>query len=422
MGPVEDREESGGMNATTESDPAASDPLPPNDPRPPQPPPPLRWLRRDTQSPLGGVATGIATYFGINPILVQVGFVVTTAFSGFGLLAYIAGWLLIPRPTDAETRPVTITSNTARAVVGVLFAIGAASSTLTFGPNTFEVTLLPLILIAGGFYLLNQRDREHTHAGLTPPSPRTQPTAPDPAAQHLTSQYSTSQHSVNQQSGNQHSVNQHWADVDARPAMPIPYEPPGPPVTSVTLAAAAVVIGLLVTINQFGASIPAAAVIGAALAVLGAGLIYGAFNGRPRGLVPIALLLLMGLAVAPALDAFGEGGTGTREYAPVTQAAVRDAYDLGAGPLELDLRRVNFTEDQTINVNVGAGYAEIWLPSDVNVDVDAKASAGYVEVFGREYAGVFSSASDSRTVDQEGRPTITLNVDITFGYVEVRRG
>lgn len=416
MGTSEDREESGSMNATTEPGPdpqgsPPSDPLPPNDPRPPQPPAPVRWLRRDTQSPLGGVATGIATYFGINPILVQVAFVVTTAFSGFGVLAYIASWLLIPGPSDSETRPVTITSNTVRAVLGVLFAIGAASTTLTLGPNTFEVALLPLILVAGGFYLLNQRDREHTHPATPPPFAQ-------PVSQPAPGQPTPSQPA----SGQPAPTQQHWADVDASAALPVPYEPPGPPVTSVTLAAAAVAIGLLVTINQFGASIPAAAVIGTALAVLGAGLLYGAFNGRPRGLVPVALLLVLGLAVAPALDAFGEGGTGTREYSPVSQADVRDTYDLGAGPLDLDLRRVNFTEDQTINVNVGAGYAEIWLPNDVNVNVEAETSAGYVELFGREYAGVFSSASDSRTVEQEGRPTINLNVDVTFGYVEVRRG
>lgn len=394
------------MNATTDPAPLPPDeeagPLPPSDPRPTQPPPPVRWLRRDTQSPLGGVATGLATYFGISPILLQVAFVVTTAFSGFGLLAYIAGWLLIPGPTDPETRPVTITSNTARAVFGVLFAIGAASSTLTLGPNTFEITLLPLVLIAGGFYLLNQRQQAPSFAAAAA-SPSTMP--PPPSTPSPPS-------------------NAHWADVDVAPAqaMPIPAEPPGPPVTSVTLAAVAVVIGLMVTLDQFGATIPAAATFGAAMAVLGAGLIYGAFYGRPRGLVPIGALLLMGLAIAPAVDAFAEGGTGTREYSPVTQDAVLDAYDLGAGPLDLDLRRVNFTEDQTITVNVGAGYAEIWLPEDVNVVVDAEASAGYVEVFGREYAGVFASGTDTRSAGEPERPTVNLIVDVTFGYVEVRRG
>lgn len=393
MGELHDPEEGGGMNATTDHEPAPPDPTPPDDPRPQQPAPPVRWLRRDAESPLAGVATGIANYFGINPIIVQVTFVVTTAFSGFGVLAYIACWLLIPRLSDPETRPVTITSNTARAVVGVLFAIGAASSTLTLGPNTFEVTLLPLVLVAGGFYLLNQRD------GVATP---TDPTHLSPASSPASAA--------------------HWADVQATPPPPVPAEPPGPPVTSVTLAVAAVVIGLLITINQFGAAIPAAAVIGAALAVVGGGLVYGAFHGRPRGLVPVAILLLMSMGLAPAVDAFADGGTGNREYAPVNQADVQDVYDLGAGPLELDLRRVDFTEDQTINVNVGAGYAEIWLPSDVNVVVEAESSAGYIEIFGQENAGLFSSGSATRAATVANQPTVTLDVEVSFGYVEVRRG
>lgn len=373
------------MNATTESDPAQN-PDPPSDPRPPRPPSPPRWLRRSAESPIAGVATGIATYFGIAPILVQIAFIATTALNGFGALAYIAGWLLMPRSTDPEPRAVTITSNTVQAVFGVLIAVAAVSLALTFGPNSFEITLLPLILIGAGFYLLNQRDRVQA-----PPAP------PGPAVNY-------------------------WADVEAAPQRVVPGQPAGPPVTSVTLAAVAVAIGLMVTIGQFGATVPTQAIFGVAMAVLGAGLMYGAFFGRPKGLVPIGILLLLGLVASPAVDAVAVDGAGTREFSPVSQADVLEVYDLGAGPFELDLRRVTFTEDQTITVKVGAGYAEIWLPRDVSVVVDAEASAGYVEVFGREYAGLFASGGDSRTADELDRPTVNLIVDVTFGYVEVRRG
>jgi phage shock protein PspC (stress-responsive transcriptional regulator) len=354
---------------------------------------------------LGGVATGIANYFDVTPIVVQIAFVASTAIGGFGALAYIACWFLIPKVSDPETRPVTITSDTTRAVLGALFAVAAASSSLTFGQGTFEITLIPLILIAAGFYLLNQRASE----GL--PTPPTEPGIPtdQPAASEFASEQ------------------RHWADVDTstQPAVP---SPPSPPVTSVTLATAAVVVGLLLTINQFGPSISAVAIFGAALAVVGGGLVYGAFRGRARGLIPVGLLLMLGLALSPAFDALAEGGTGNREFAPLIQSDVRDTYDLGAGPLELDLRGVDFEQDQTISVTVGAGYAEIWLPNDVNVEIDAETSAGYVDLFGRENAGIFTEGTASRSarVDESesaaDRPTITIDADVTFGYVEVRRG
>ncbi len=357
---------------------------------PPPMPPPVRRLRRATDSPLGGVATGIAQYFDFAPLLIQVGFVASTAIGGFGPLAYIACWFLIPTPSDPETRPVTITSNTTRAIFGVLFAVAAASSSLTFGPGTFEITVIPLLLIAAGFYLLNQREESgFTHAA---------PAATAPAS--------------------------HWATVEPTYSAASPLEPalPRPPVTSVTLAIAAVAIGLLLTMDQFGPNIPAAAVFGTALAVVGGGLVYGAFRGRARGLVPIGLLLAVGLALSPGVDALAEGGTGTRDYTPVNEADVRTSYDLGAGPLELDLRRVSFTEDHTIEVNVGAGYTEIWLPEDVNVEVHADVSAGYSDLFGREVAGVFTDASSNQSTGAGDRPTITLDVEVTFGYVEVHHG
>lgn len=391
----------------------AEDPPPPP-PSDTAPPPPVRALRRATDSPLGGVATGIASYFDIAPIVVQVAFVASTAIGGFGVLAYIACWFLIPRASDPETRPVTITSNTTRAVLGILFAVAAASSSLTWGPGTFEITVIPLLLIAAGLYVLSQREPNPLAGSTAPrmpvdPSEPTTPTASGSTQSTLPGQTATA-----------------WAAVDPTP--PIEPEPPSPPVTSVTLAAAALGAGLLITIGQFGASIPAVAVIGTALAIVGVGLVYGAFRGRASGLVPVGILLALGLAVAPAFDALADGGTGEREYTPVSEADVESDYELGAGPLELDLRAVEFTRDRTIDVNVGAGYALILVPENVNVEVDASATAGYVELFGRETAGLYAEANADRTARLEpgavdaDAPTVTINAEITFGYVEVRHG
>ena len=50
-------------------------------PPPPQPPPPpIRRLQRGPGGPVGGVATGIGYYFGIDPVIVQIAFVVLTVF------------------------------------------------------------------------------------------------------------------------------------------------------------------------------------------------------------------------------------------------------------------------------------------------------------------------------------------------------
>src|SRR5712691_428872 len=57
-----------------------------------------RRLTRDTKSPiLGGVAAGIANYFDLDPVLARIVFIALVFLNGFGLVAYIVGWIIIPR-------------------------------------------------------------------------------------------------------------------------------------------------------------------------------------------------------------------------------------------------------------------------------------------------------------------------------------
>ena len=54
-------------------------------------------LRRPHQDRmLAGVASGLARYFGVDPTLVRIAFVVLTIVGGAGIPLYLAGLLLIP--------------------------------------------------------------------------------------------------------------------------------------------------------------------------------------------------------------------------------------------------------------------------------------------------------------------------------------
>lgn len=48
-----------------------------------------------------GVCGGIAQYFGLDPTLVRLAWVVFTAMGASGIIAYIACALIIPREPDA---------------------------------------------------------------------------------------------------------------------------------------------------------------------------------------------------------------------------------------------------------------------------------------------------------------------------------
>ena len=53
------------------------------------------------QRMLGGVASGLADYFGVDPLVVRIAFVVMALMGGVAVPLYLAGWLLIP-DEDAE--------------------------------------------------------------------------------------------------------------------------------------------------------------------------------------------------------------------------------------------------------------------------------------------------------------------------------
>jgi len=51
---------------------------------------------------IGGVCGGIGEYFDKDPTLIRILFILVILFSfGFGILAYLAMWLIIPKKPEA---------------------------------------------------------------------------------------------------------------------------------------------------------------------------------------------------------------------------------------------------------------------------------------------------------------------------------
>lgn len=56
-----------------------------------------KLYRSDENKMLAGVCGGIAEYFGVDPTLIRLAWVVFSLFGGSGLLAYILAAIIIPR-------------------------------------------------------------------------------------------------------------------------------------------------------------------------------------------------------------------------------------------------------------------------------------------------------------------------------------
>lgn len=201
----------------------------------------------------GGVAAGIAEYFNVEPWLIRFAFIATTFVGGFGLVAYLAGWILIPEAGADES-------------IGERWV-----RTIAAGPAWIGVTLviIGVLILASGFHIdtgfiwaflflvlgvLIYRGDLGSHR-----KPRTEPTSRAfPAASSYTPRQRT--------------------DSEPRaPRAPRPRSNLG----RFTLAAALVGVGVLALLDNAGVIHPLAQhYFAATLAIIGGGLIIGAVWGR----------------------------------------------------------------------------------------------------------------------------------------------
>jgi phage shock protein PspC (stress-responsive transcriptional regulator) len=144
-------------------------------------------MRRDRSGRwLGGVCAGIARRYGIDPALVRLAFVIATAAGGFGLGAYVLGWILIPAGDSGSARRGIPTG---RAAVEVALGTGLLllAVLLTFralGIWFSDEVVWPLVLIASGGALIWRQSLGGTPAATAdpPPTPAPPPPTVAPAA------------------------------------------------------------------------------------------------------------------------------------------------------------------------------------------------------------------------------------------------
>ncbi len=52
---------------------------------------------------LAGVAAGLGQYLGMDPTIIRVIFVIAAFFSGFGIIVYLAAWVIIPEQGESQS-------------------------------------------------------------------------------------------------------------------------------------------------------------------------------------------------------------------------------------------------------------------------------------------------------------------------------
>jgi phage shock protein PspC (stress-responsive transcriptional regulator) len=338
------------IDSAEDPTPERPEPLPADEPR--------RLTRSGSDAVIGGVASGLGRYFGVDPILFRIGFVVLAFVGAVGILAYLA--LLAFVPSDGEERPGGASRWIATAgavVLGIALLAFLSPHPFFFGPG---LLVFAVVGVAGILLWRALGGRTNGEPGRTL----------------------------------------------GRIALAA--------LIGIAVAASALAVGL-------AAALGGGVVIASLAVVTGLVLIGTAFVGGARWLIVPALALVLPLGVVAAAGIDLDGGIGDRDYRPAAMSEVRDHYEVGIGGLDLDLRDVDLPAGRTdLKVDVGLGDALVYVPDDACVTSDVEVGAGGSDVLDRDNDGVDVSYVDSAPTPA-GRPELHIDANVGIGVIEVVR-
>lgn len=396
---------------------------------------------------LAGVAAGIGHRYGIDPIVVRVGFVVATFYGGTGILFYLLGWLLLPEQDD-EAAPFESMVNRKRSSTSGAFTVLLCLALIPafyFSVVDGEFSgIFGLLIVTGVLYLLH-RTRGHLN--------RPAPAAPPPYEPYVAPPPYTGEASVYPppcQPTTEVPVPPPVADAEPAPTTPPAWDPlgaapfawdlpepsalaPEPPAPRrrskaglFTLGAALVTVGVLAVISPYvGGWLVPHHFIGILLAVIGLGMVGGAFVRGGRGLIGIAVpLTVIGVGLT-ALAPEGWHGAGDIKAHPLLVSDVERSYRLSVGSVDLDLTGLPNagTVDTKIKIDA-AGDATVTVPPGADVEAVCRVGVGDVNCLGETADGgrIDRSVTD---FGNDGPGGLKVELDIKVGgagHVEVRRG
>jgi phage shock protein PspC (stress-responsive transcriptional regulator) len=422
------------------------------------------------------VASGIAAFLGIEPWIVRIGFVVLVPFGGFGALAYLIAWLLVPvEGTDRSLASDVVRRPPSgwRSYLGValiLLAVAILASTFS-EPGV----IWAIVLIAFGVFLFRHDDPEPPDrrpldggplgggalgggptTGAPEPHPpvygaptgrvaasgtagdrlSTTPLPPAPPVSATTTTAPLAPPASGQDPASPTADLPVWSPPPPPPDTAAAWGPPPPPrrprrrsfLAPLTFAAALIVTGLVLVLDNLDVIDPTfGQVLAVFLTVLGVGLLVGTWWGRAWGLIPVGLLAIPVVAVAALAGSVPvEGDVAERLFQPATAAEVRPSYRLTGGELILDLSDVDFGPGSPpVQASVAGGRILVVLPDEVAADIRGRAGVGAVDLLGEVDSGAQVDSTVTRpAVSPPARgeaPTVRLDLQTGFGVIEVRR-
>lgn len=437
-------------------------------------------LRRDrSRQWFAGVCSGIARRVDVDPVLIRAAFIALTLFGGFGIVAYLVAWLLLPDESGRIMARDALDRQNGADSTGaiVLFVIAVlVIAAIVFGDNGFLIGwgVIPLAIVGWLFWRHEQGKRNATwqtapgagspdqvtttYAASAPPAPSwanapvgthapagtTAPVAGSPAGAGAPTG-PASPFGPTAPGGHVPPTGS-WQPPPAPPVPPrahVPLAPPPPPRPrrrTAGFAGFALVLGLAVV--GYGAGLmldgpvgfPGSQELFGGVLALGAAslatMIIG-LTGR-RSLLSATLVAILGVGVGTAgiVESSWEGDRGVRTWTPTASTTAQE-FDHSVGRTTIDLRPLfasiaarpapsgGSVPDPAVapqDLDIEQGAGEMTILVPAGANAQVRARAGFGEV---RVLGNLPEGISNRDAGRNDGPSETLSLDLGTGAPDV---
>ena len=373
---------------------------------------------------LAGVSQGLANRYELPNWVPRAFFVITAFFGGLGLVLYGAGWALIRSDDESESpaeRFFDGASSTKSWVgIGLIFiAALILLENLTFfsGGVVFAAGLLIVGVLLYLGHIPIQSTGDKSKEGVQP----------------MTTTDTSISDTESESPPDGSAVGGVSPAGSGTPPTPTPTPPLLPPSATkpkehsilgrITIGVMLVAMGVLAVLDNIE-GVPVYPeprhYLALAVTILGVGLLVGAFVGRARWLILVAVVLLPTLMFSPVFEFDWNSETFEAVHEPTAFEQIESLYALDLGSLVIDLTELPWDgETVDINAHVDVGNLEIRIPHDVGLVGIAAVDIGHVGAPGRESSGLGNPNLDFDEVRESG--TVRLDATVDLGNIEIRR-
>ena len=384
-------------------------------------------IRRGPNRWMGGVCSGLADKWGIDPVIVRGLAVVLTLFFGIGLLAYGVAWALLPEP-DGRIHVQEVgrghwSAGMTGAAAATLLGLGGSGGG-TFQDSNSGWFFWPIIWIGGivwAIYWFSYRGKGERGSNASQPwyghtwqssaTPQTQPQPTDVYARTFTPRADE-------------YVKRQGQQATKPPTKKTPRL--GFASSLLVLGLAAVVVAALLLLNASNVidlgTHPRAIIVAAAAIVAGVGIVVAGIAGRTAGGLGTFAVIALVVAGALSLPQPNIASFSNADWSPATISAAHTGRTVLMGNGTIDLTGIvpagnraagngaakpggdsPLTENVRIPLSLVASNVTILVPENIPVSVKSELAAAAVTVDGKTTgSGLVKDTTSNINLDATG--------------------